>query len=143
MTATYVRGIFMDHQDVLIQLRNTVGKKEGARPQLQFPGGCVDEGETPEQALIREVKEELGVTLQPHHLEKYREFVCPDTKANVIFFKIRPEAYGLWVNFQCQEPEKFDVVTMLPLEELEEYALQMNARLYVTYLWTADALLAA
>lgn len=34
----------------------------------QLPGGKVDKGETPEQSLIREIQEELGVTA---HIDKH------------------------------------------------------------------------
>ncbi|HBQ83145.1 MAG: hypothetical protein A2X05_10635 [Bacteroidetes bacterium GWE2_41_25] len=46
-------------------------------------GGHVEEGETPEEALIREVKEELDIELKEYKF--YKEFLCleGDTYENI------------------------------------------------------------
>lgn len=42
-----------------------------------LPGGKVDKGETSREALIREIREELNIDLQPHKIEKYKHISAP------------------------------------------------------------------
>ncbi|SBV93687.1 conserved hypothetical protein [uncultured Dysgonomonas sp.] len=37
-----------------------------------LPGGKIDEGETSKEALVREIKEELNIELQPDKIESYK-----------------------------------------------------------------------
>lgn len=43
----------------------------------EFPGGKIEAGETPEQALIREIKEELATTIQPERFLMTVEYDYP------------------------------------------------------------------
>ena len=40
----------------------------GMPPRWQLPKGLIDDGETPEQAAVREVREEAGVVARPERL---------------------------------------------------------------------------
>lgn len=51
-----------DEKRVLLQQRAADRAMAGL---WEFPGGKVEEGETPESALVREIEEELGIVLDP------------------------------------------------------------------------------
>lgn len=59
MKIAIANAVLVDNDKVLLVQQ----RKQSAYALWSFPGGHVESGETPEQAVYREVKEELGVTL--------------------------------------------------------------------------------
>ena len=71
-----------DNGEFLLYLRDN-------KPTIPFPdhwdliGGHVEEGETPEQALVREVKEELDIELKEYTFYKKYECLTGDAYENI------------------------------------------------------------
>jgi mutator protein MutT len=57
-------------KEVLLSMRKAPGVP-GLHGKWELPGGKIEFGETPEQAIVREIREELGITVLPRRMLPY------------------------------------------------------------------------
>lgn len=67
---TTVGCIMEKDNKILLALRN----HEPFKDYWCLPGGHIDFGETPEEAVKREIKEEIGLEIKPRFFNYYNEF---------------------------------------------------------------------
>lgn len=96
--------------------------------QWEFPGGKLEPGETPPRALVRELREELGITAEPGSMFFRQEWDYGDTAYRVYYYRV-DLFEGEPVNLAFEEikwvkPE--DLVTMDVLEGNREVVAQLS-----------------
>lgn len=73
-TIRVVAAIILDDDKVFATQRGYGEFKDG----WEFPGGKIDKGETPEEALVREIKEELDTQIEVINLLDTIEYDYPN-----------------------------------------------------------------
>lgn len=73
-TIRVVAAIILDDDKVFATQRGYGEFKDG----WEFPGGKIDKGETPEEALVREIKEELDTEIEVINLLDTIEYDYPN-----------------------------------------------------------------
>lgn len=95
----------------------------------EFPGGKLEAGESPHDALVRELVEELGIEVRRAMPWLVQRFVYPHAHVELHFFRVREWA-GEPVGrdgqaFAWQVPGAFDVAPLLPANTLVLRALTL------------------
>ncbi|WP_050937083.1 8-oxo-dGTP diphosphatase MutT [Vibrio harveyi] len=78
----------------------------------EFPGGKVEQGESVEQAMIRELEEEIGITVTEQSLFEHLEYDYPEKSLKFDFMTVSQfdnQAYGR----EGQEGRWVDVAALL------------------------------
>jgi 8-oxo-dGTP diphosphatase len=102
----------------------------------EFPGGKLEAGETPERALVRELREELGIVVRRASPWIVQEFVYPHAHVELNFFRVRAfdgEPVGHdGQAFAWQDPHALTVSPMLPANTRVLAALRLPAVYAIT-----------
>ncbi len=102
---------------VLFGRRQNTGFEDGA---YHLPAGHLEAGESVVQALIREAKEEVGVTIAPEHIEFMHVMHNSSNGGRVAFFFAVRQWDGPPYN---REPEKCSELRWFPLGALPNHLI--------------------
>ena len=84
MERTRVAGIILMQGGIALMHRKDVKKRKDFQEYYTFPGGGLEEGETPEEGTIREIKEEFGIDVKINR--KLYEMVSEKFNQKEIFY---------------------------------------------------------
>lgn len=83
----FVSAAIIQVNDEILCFQRGPSKFEYVSEKYEFPGGKIEEGETPEIALVREIKEELNVDIFGLEFFQTVDHQYPDFKITMHAFK--------------------------------------------------------
>lgn len=117
-----------------------LAKRKGIRRAWQFPQGGIDEGETPQEALFRELREEIG-TDEVDIIAEFPQWISydfPNNKSdkkypyrgqNQKYFLVKLRQ-GAVINLEQETPPEFEEYIFVKEKELFKKAIFLKRRTY-------------
>jgi 8-oxo-dGTP diphosphatase len=122
--------VLRDGKDVLLSQRQNTGYKDG---YYSLVAGHVDGGETAEDAMVREAREEVGITIEPTDLKfvyaTHRLNENPDDEYVDFFFECS-KWHG---NIENLEPKKCGELLWANIEQLPRKIIEDVRDVLETY----------
>lgn len=116
-TIEVVAAIIKDGNKIFATQRGYGEFKDG----WEFPGGKIEDGESPQEALVREIKEELDVEISVQELFDTVEYDYPEFHLTMDCFISSLKAGEIVLNehedARWLSKEEFDTVAWLPADE--------------------------
>lgn len=107
---------YIERRNQYLMLHRTVKKNDVNKDKWIGVGGHFEEGESPEDCLLREVKEETGLTLTSYRFRGIVTFICDDDPA--LFMCLYTADGFAGEQRECEEG-KLEWVDKDKIEELE------------------------
>ena len=111
-------GVLIENNSLLLVKQKLANNKDWS-----LPGGRVEAGETLEQALIREMKEETGLDVEPIRLLYVCDVAASDN--TVLHITFLTKQLGGKITLPTNEFDENPIhdVRFIPIDELNEYGI--------------------
>ncbi|MCW4007143.1 MAG: NUDIX hydrolase [Candidatus Bathyarchaeota archaeon] len=119
-----VGAIIIKDGKILLEKR----KSAPAKGEWSVPGGLVELGESIEQAVIREVKEETGLDVASPRLVDVIDHISLDEKGAVKYHFVIIDYFVTATGGELRAASDADDLKWVPLDEVEQYDLTESFR---------------
>jgi 8-oxo-dGTP diphosphatase len=121
-----VGAIILDRDKILLEKR----KNAPSKGKWAIPGGLVELGESMEQAVIREVKEETGLEVYEPRLVDVVNYISLGERGAVKYHFVIVDYLVTVKSGKPKAASDADALKWVPFSEVEEYDLTESFRLF-------------